>query len=136
MSGWTPSSTGRSNGSGPTSGPPEDNTRLERLTSWGLAAQRAGTKGALDETIRDATHPDLMAMPERGCDTLKPQDDPLDRAAERTEGSGAGGTQCSEPCARFSRLVRAEADEVTARDLGVIAAGRRALHCWIAASGT
>ena len=92
---------------------------------------------ATDEISNDASHPDLKAALEQGNQTSKQWADRIQRALQQ---AGGGGEQRDNPVleARYevSRRIRQEAPDAMSRDLGIIAAGRLALHYWIAAFGT
>ena len=115
---------------------------LKQLVTQGLGAQKAGSRiaaSAIDDVIKDATHPKLKEALEQGKKTSMQWASRIDAALQEVAGQGdaaAGDNPIITAHGEVARRIRSEAKSDTARDLGIVAAGQLALHYWIAAFGT
>ncbi|SOB87338.1 Ferritin-like metal-binding protein YciE [Sphingomonas guangdongensis] len=116
-----------------------DEDNLKTLVAQGLSAMKAGSDvaaRATDEISDDATNPELRDALEQGKETSRRWADLIGRALQQAGDGNQGNNPILEAHYEVSRRIREQADDDTARDLGIIASGQLALHYWIAAFGT
>lgn len=108
---------------------------LRGLIAQGLQAMKAGgeiAKQATAEIQRDATDPGLRAALEKGNTVAEGWARRIQEAIGEVGPSEDTGNPILEAHYEVSKKIRATAQGAVVRDLGIIAAGRLALHYWIA----
>ena len=117
-----------------------DNDALKTLVAQGLTAMKAGSHVAAQATAEirnDARHPELKAALETGNKISQEWAQRIEQALREVgDGGGEAKNPVMEGLYEVSRMIRRQAPDDTARDLGIIANGQLALHYWIAAFGT
>jgi ferritin-like metal-binding protein YciE len=112
---------------------------LKQLVAQGLAAMKAGSDvaaKATNEISNDATHPELKSALEQGNRQSQEWAQRIERAVSQAGEGQTSDNPVLEAHYEVSRRIRANAPDVTSRDLGIIANGQLAIHYWIAAFGT
>ena len=113
---------------------------LRTLVAQGLTAMKAGSKVAADATAEirnDARNPELKAALDTGNTVSQQWAQRIDQALQEAGGgSGEGRNPVLDGLYEVSRMIRSQAPDDGARDLGIVANGQLALHYWIAAFGT
>ncbi|UOG73351.1 DUF892 family protein [Hymenobacter tibetensis] len=112
---------------------------LKELIKQGLAADKAGSKIGAESTAdiqNNASHPDLLALLDKGNTTSKEWAQRIDRAITEVGGVAERPNEVLEAHYRVSKEISSEAQTDEVRDLGIIASGQLALHYWIASFGT
>ena len=112
---------------------------LKALVAQGLQAMKAGGEVAERATAdiqRDATDPGLKAALEAGNKRAADWKRRIEQAIQEAGPSEDTGNPILEAHYDVSKKIREKAANATVRDLGIAAAGRLALHYWIAAFET
>ena len=115
---------------------------LKTLVTQGLGALKAGSHiaaSAIDDVMKDATHPKLKQALEQGKKTSQGWTDRIEAALKEVVGQADAGANDNPIVSAHGEVawrIRSEAKNGTARDLGIVASGQLALHYWIASFGT
>lgn len=112
---------------------------LRHLVGQGLLSLRDGGRQSAEaaDKIEDAaTHPDLKAALKDGATLSKEWMARIDKAIDQVGAEGDRANEVIPAIYKTAQKARDEAPDAASRDLGIVAAGRLAIHYWTAAFST